>query len=903
MMRFDRNFLDSNVPPVSEEGSMKKKKKPWHEVTRERPCLVCRKPDWCSYSDDGETYLCRRLSGDAQVPGLEFVKEKTDTSGSTYTVWRKPLGGRSYRVPRRSRPERSVQPAAAKILNQVYRTLLDSLDFAYEFGQQRGLTEQEVEQLNYRKLRKQDRHRAVQGIIDAGLGRHLPQTPGFSRTSRPAEKGGSFWTLNGGEGVLVPVCDKDGLVVGLKLRRTDWNRQPGEPKFRYLSSKKNGGPGPGAPLHVPKFEGDRSTVRITEGEVKADIATIRSDVLTISIPGVGSWQKAIDYLRKATAKQVLIAFDADYDTNDHVRRSLAGMIDEAQSLGVSVEIETWPVEAGKGIDDVLTAGKGDLIRRLVGEDAKAFRESLGGTTETGKPVPSNAAVSRKPILVTPHEAETNRQIINVLSETENLYQWNGRLVEILGLTGLSKDKPRIAEIPAAKLRSIITDNVMFEKEVRKVDETSKTETSVPNACVNAIHQYGEYPSIRHLEGIVESPTLRPDGTVLATAGYDPITRLYYAPSIEFPTIPEQPTLEEIGAAKALLEEVVVDFPFVNTEHRSAWFASLLTSLARHIFDGPSPMFVIDASTRGSGKSLAADVISLIVTGRPMARTCYTRDDKEISKFITAVAMAGDQLLFWDNVGVPFGNPSLDAAATSVVWKGRELGVSKVPEFPFHTIIFATGNNVAIIGDTSRRVLICRLETSEENPEDRTGFRHSDLQGWVRENRCRLVAAALTILRGWFAAGRPRAELSAWGSFQAWSDSIRQAIFWAGWPDPVRPRIELRSSIDNETAAIQALHDALDAVDPNRAGLTAAEILRKATGDVTAPLGSSRREGNQELREAILDFCPTHDGKLPNPQKLGYSLRRIRGRYVKERALVGKPAAHGRSVWLITGGNR
>ncbi len=31
MMRFDRNFLDSNVPSRQRGGSMKKKKKPWHE--------------------------------------------------------------------------------------------------------------------------------------------------------------------------------------------------------------------------------------------------------------------------------------------------------------------------------------------------------------------------------------------------------------------------------------------------------------------------------------------------------------------------------------------------------------------------------------------------------------------------------------------------------------------------------------------------------------------------------------------------------------------------------------------------------------------------------------------------------------------------------------------------------
>ncbi len=81
--------------------------------------------------------------------------------------------------------------------------------------------------------------------------------------------------------------------------------------------------------------------------------------------------------------------------------------------------------------------------------------------------------------------------------------------------------------------------------------------------------------------------------------------------------------------------------------------------AAHL-DGPSPMFVIDASTRGSGKSLAA--MSSPSSSRAPMLDCYTRDDKEISKFITSVAMAGDQLYFgtmlgpvWESASMRGGN--------------------------------------------------------------------------------------------------------------------------------------------------------------------------------------------------------------------------------------------------------
>jgi hypothetical protein len=51
---------------------------------------------------------------------------------------------------------------------------------------------------------------------------------------------------------------------------------------------------------------------------------------------------------------------------------------------------------------------------------------------------------------------------------------------------------------------------------------------------------------------------------------------------------------------------------------------------------------------------------------------------------------------------------------------RVLGKSEVPTLRWRAVAMATGSNVAIAGDTSRRVLISRLESPLENPEDRYG---------------------------------------------------------------------------------------------------------------------------------------------------------------------------------------
>ena len=223
--------------------------------------------------------------------------------------------------------------------------------------------------------------------------------------------------------------------------------------------------------------------------------------------------------------------------------------------------------------------------------------------------------------------------------------------------------------------------------------------------------------------------------------------------------------------------MTVDFPFAKPEHRAAWLAFVLTPLARHAFSGPSPLFLIDANTRGSGKSLLADVGGILATGTTLARMSNPRDDEECRKRITALALAGDSMVLIDNIIGNLGCASLDAALTSPdSWKDRILGKSEMVELPLSLTWTATGNNVMLEADTSRRTLQIRLDSPEENPELRSGFQIPHLVAHVKQQRAALVAAGLTILSAYHTAGRPRMNLPPWGSFDAWSALIREADF-------------------------------------------------------------------------------------------------------------------------------
>src|SRR5262245_8822996 len=97
------------------------------------------------------------------------------------------------------------------------------------------------------------------------------------------------------------------------------------------------------------------TVRLTEGELKADIATALSGLPTVSAPGVGNWRRAVPVLRELGAETVLLAFDQDGKRNTVaiIETALYGLRRE----GFDVKLEWWDGKVAKGIDDLLAAGK------------------------------------------------------------------------------------------------------------------------------------------------------------------------------------------------------------------------------------------------------------------------------------------------------------------------------------------------------------------------------------------------------------------------------------------------------------------------------------------------------------------------------------------------------------------
>jgi hypothetical protein len=128
-------------------------------------------------------------------------------------------------------------------------------------------------------------------------------------------------------------------------------------------------------VHVPLHDGLRGeTIRLTEGELKADVATARSGLFTVSIPGVAMWRKALPVLQALRPQRVLLAFDADWRTNPHVAQALGQAAFALVTAGYEVQVEVWEPTLGKGIDDLLTAGHTPAVQSV----AFAFGAAVRG---------------------------------------------------------------------------------------------------------------------------------------------------------------------------------------------------------------------------------------------------------------------------------------------------------------------------------------------------------------------------------------------------------------------------------------------------------------------------------------------------------------------------------------------
>ena len=292
---------------------------------------------------------------------------------------------------------------------------------------------------------------------------------------------------------------------------------------------------------------------------------------------------------------------------------------------------------------------------------------------------------------------------------------------------------------------------------------------------------GSYP-FPTVSGIITTPTLRPDGSILSVAGYDASTRLLLVAPPQLPTIPEKLTREHAKTALTLIDELLSGFPFVDEVARSAARSSIITPVVRGAFT-LAPMHIARAPVAGSGKSYLFDLAALIATGQFMPVVSAGRTEEETEKRLDAALLSGQAMLSIDNVNGELGGAKVCMAVERPSVKVRVLGKSELVLVESKTFsLYATGNNIVLRDDLIRRTITARMDPRVERPELRK-FVGNPVKTVLEHSAVPLSSVRLILVRA-FAWSNGPCNVDQLGSFGDWSDVVRSALIWLDCADPV-----------------------------------------------------------------------------------------------------------------------
>ena len=477
-----------------------------------------------------------------------------------------------------------------------------------------------------------------------------------------------------------------------------------------------------------------------------------------------------------------------------------------------------------------------------------------------------------------------------------IYRRGSKLVrpvteEVPASGGRKTRSAALLEVSETHMRDVLCLHMEWQRwdERKKADEFGERWRDVdpPADVAKVILSRAGIWTFPAVVGITSTPTMRPDGTILVNAGYDEETGLILFEPPAMPPIPDWPTKDGALAALALIDSLLEGFPFADEASKSVARSALLTPSVRAALPA-APMHVFTSPTAGTGKSYLVDVVSSIYSGTPCAVIGKGESIGELEKRLNTSLVAGHPMVSIDNVNGDLGGDFLCHAIERPLTDIRILGRTQHARIQNTVSLFATGNNLRLVGDVVRRSLLGSMDAKVERPEMRA-FSTKPIDT-VMADRGKYIAAALIIVRAYRVAGSPSRQGSMQiGSFQEWSDLVRSALIWLGCEDPVKTMIKAREN-DLELEALQDFLNAMASqigLGPS-AALTAAQII-------TAAYQPKSLQPTNPLQDALDGL--RQKGKM-DPVLLGRWLARHKDRIVAGLRLVRKPKGKRACEWYV-----
>lgn len=493
----------------------------------------------------------------------------------------------------------------------------------------------------------------------------------------------------------------------------------------------------------------------------------------------------------------------------------------------------------------------------------------------------------------------------LFAKKAQLYRQSGRIVEPFRsiLRDNRGDEVTVPAIGVAT-NATVRDTIGIFANCQKFDIRANKWLAVDpkSELAEAILDHkGKGPHWRTLAGITSTPIMRRDASIAWEHGFDEQTGIFLMDPVKLPKMPIRPNRADAKAALAILDELLREFPFHDSEDSSLAYnltasysvaiSALLTPIARAAIS-VSPMHIAKAPAAGTGKSYLFNIASAIAHGTRCPVIAAGQDEEETEKRLASRILAGNSIICIDNVNGVLSGDLLAQAISEDIVAPRVLGRSESPNITNRFTIFATGNNISIKGDLNRRCIVCTMDAGLETPSERRF--ETDPVAMVLADRGRYVVACLTILRAHALACYPgMADLKPFNSFEDWSKVVRAALVWLGLKDPVTSLDTIRTE-DPQRQERAAFVESLGKIFGfgEHHAVPVSEMIREATSTIT--------DGREEERRLLLDILKNHGDKHgnPNSQRMGYWLRSFRNTVFGEYCLRGISEGRPMASWYI-----
>lgn len=482
----------------------------------------------------------------------------------------------------------------------------------------------------------------------------------------------------------------------------------------------------------------------------------------------------------------------------------------------------------------------------------------------------------------------------------------------------------------------------------KTDKKAAAYIRPPLDVIDSIMQLEDWP-FKPIAGVMACPSIRSDGTLVLSPGYDDRTNIYYHfDPVRFGKLSQLADARNLtyDMAKWCATQLLDLFKQARfydyyrtdlaewadchgdkralTRSHSVALCHMITPVTRPAYR-TAPLHATIAAAMGQGKSYIQEISSMCSTERELGPISFkSKDDAKNELELDSALMSSLPIVQWDNVNkLVFGGQGY---YLSVISQGKK-SVRKYHTQDTHevscrsTTFFINGINLGFTEEMSRRTIALWLR--QRDPGHDWDKAHNPMK-MVRERREFYVMCILTITRayhaelarqeagkvctGGSAEGLKRVEKAkAFDSFPGWDRFVRHPLLWLGLPDPMDSSVDLIANAEDRQTEGDILAEIVKVLhldDGRSVDFTVKRLLKlcdRRIDNRTAGAGgfalTSERVAfeNEDLREACLNVAGIDGSGGINSRKLGHYLSSLSDKTVGKHQLVRSRGADGSAL--------